>query len=167
MDATVRPAHKEDIKLIKEMAEVVFRASYKDILSAEQMEYMMEWMYSETNLEKQMEEGHSFFIAEAADSGNRALGYMSIQGLHLQKLYVLPEAQGKGIGKALFETAVETARRNVPQNGTPAFLELNVNRNNKAVGFYRRQGMKILRQGDFPIGGGFYMNDYIMGLELL
>ena len=26
--------------------------------------------------------------------------------------------------------------------------------------------MKKLREGDFPIGNGYYMNDYIMGLEL-
>lgn len=43
---------------------------------------------------------------------------------------------------------------------------LNVNRNNKALHFYEHKGMKKLREGDFPIGNGYYMNDYIMGLEL-
>ena len=27
-------------------------------------------------------------------------------------------------------------------------------------------GMRKLREGDFPIGGGYWMNDYIMGLEI-
>ena len=45
-------------------------------------------------------------------------------------------------------------------------IELNVNRRNKALDFYRREGMHIARTGDFPIGGGFYMNDYIMAVEL-
>jgi len=27
-------------------------------------------------------------------------------------------------------------------------------------------GMKKLREGDFPIGNGYYMNDYIMGKEI-
>ena len=27
-------------------------------------------------------------------------------------------------------------------------------------------GMRRLREGDFPIGEGYYMNDYIMGLEI-
>jgi len=44
-------------------------------------------------------------------------------------------------------------------------IELNVNRNNKAVSFYEHLGMKIARQGDFPIGKGFYMNDYIMSID--
>lgn len=28
-------------------------------------------------------------------------------------------------------------------------------------------GMRRLREGDFPIGDGYYMNDYIMGLEIV
>ena len=76
----------------------------------------------------------------------------------------MPEAQGSGLGKALFETAVAAVRGAV--NNTPARLELNVNRNNPAVGFYKKLGMTILRQGDFPIGHGFYMNDYIMGIKI-
>jgi hypothetical protein len=26
--------------------------------------------------------------------------------------------------------------------------------------------MRKLREGDFPIGNGYYMNDYIMGLDI-
>ena len=46
-------------------------------------------------------------------------------------------------------------------------MVLNVNRNNNAVSFYRKMGMEILGQGDFDIGSGYYMNDYIMSLDLL
>lgn len=45
-------------------------------------------------------------------------------------------------------------------------MELNVNRSNRARGFYERMGMKKLREGDFPIGEGYFMNDYIMGIDL-
>ena len=44
-------------------------------------------------------------------------------------------------------------------------IELNVNRENPAVGFYEHIGMTRDRQGDFPIGKGFYMNDYIYVLD--
>lgn len=43
-----------------------------------------------------------------------------------------------------------------------ARFELNVNRNNRAVGFYEHMGLCKDHDGDFPIGSGFYMNDYIM-----
>ena len=45
-------------------------------------------------------------------------------------------------------------------------MELNVNRNNRALHFYERMGMRKLREGDFPIADGYYMNDYIMGLDI-
>jgi GNAT superfamily N-acetyltransferase len=83
---------------------------------------------------------------------------------HLQKIYVLPSEQGKGLGKLLFKTAVDYIRSQVPD--LPFRIELNVNRNNKAVDFYKHLGMSILRQGDFHIGNGFYMNDYIMGMDV-
>ena len=41
----IRRASQDDLLTIREMAQVVFRHTYRDILSDEQMEYMMDWMY--------------------------------------------------------------------------------------------------------------------------
>ena len=168
---SITQATESDIHVIKSMADVVFRDTYNSILTAEQVEYMMEWMYSDKSLEKQFSDQHSFFIAWC---NGIAVGYMSIQKecitednitvYHLHKLYVMPEWQGSGIGEHLFKKAYEYATHN--KNSAKARIELNVNRYNKAVGFYLRMGMKIARKGDFPIGDGYYMNDYIMSLEL-
>jgi hypothetical protein len=64
----------------------------------------------------------------------------------------------------IFNRALEHVK--TESHGRKARVELNVNRSNKAVSFYRHLGMTVLRQGDFHIGNGFYMNDYIMGLDL-
>lgn len=48
----------------------------------------------------------------------------------------------------------------------PARVELNVNRHNPAVAFYEHMGMHKDREGDFDIGHGYFMNDYIMAMEL-
>jgi len=32
--------------------------------------------------------------------------------------------------------------------------------------FYEKMGMQKVDEGDFHIGNGYYMNDYIMGLEI-
>ncbi len=162
----VRPATMADIGLIRQMAASAFPATYRHILSPLQLDYMMEWMYSEDSLRRQMEcEGHVYFVAEA---GGAPCGYVSVQpevpGLyHLQKLYVLPGFQRAGVGRLLFRTALDYVRS---RGNGPWRVELNVNRQNPAVGFYRRMGMRLLRSGDFPIGNGFFMNDYIMGLGL-
>lgn len=74
---TIRKATTEDIPLIHKMAQEVFPATYADILSPDQLDYMMEWMYSITNLHKQMEEeGHIYYIAF---KGDIPAGYVSIQ----------------------------------------------------------------------------------------
>jgi ribosomal protein S18 acetylase RimI-like enzyme len=96
------------------------------------------------------------------------VGYVSIRQesedlFHLEKIYVLPSWQGRGVGSRLFAHALAAIRAQHPR---ACRMELNVNRYNSARAFYERQGMKIVRVGDFDIGGGFFMNDYIMGLEL-
>ena len=48
----------------------------------------------------------------------------------------------------------------------PCEMHLNVNRNNKALQFYQHLGMEKVAEGDFHIGYGYYMNDYIMGLKI-
>lgn len=197
----ISKASGEDIMCIHDMAQVVFRHTYREILSPEQMEYMMDWMYSPANLQKQLDEGHVYYIAYR---DGKACGYVSVQPegiaddgrllFHLQKIYVLPSEQGHGLGRALFDRAVAHVRESVHgrevahvqesvhvRESTGGFeavgrhdaserckarIELNVNRNNPSIGFYHHLGLRILRQGDFHIGNGFYMNDYIMGLEL-
>ena len=111
---TIRKATLEDIPLINKLAWEAFPATYKDILTPEQIVYMMDWMYSPENLRKQMtEEGHIYYIAFRENEG---AGYVSIQpegeGLfHLQKIYVLPQYQKHHLGKLLFGQA---APRTVP-----------------------------------------------------
>lgn len=162
---TIRSATFADIPLIRRLAEEAFPATYRPILSAEQLAWMMEWMYAPESLRRQMEEGHTFYLA--AWEGEPC-GYLSIEQqeerlFHLQKIYLLPAFQGRGIGRRLFDEAQQHIRR---LGALPARIELNVNRHNPALGFYERMGMTRLRTVDIPIGEGFYMNDYIMGIEV-
>ena len=167
----IEKADREDLQAIHDMAQVVFRHTYRDILSSDQMEYMMDMMYSMPNLEQQIKDGHHYYIAYDNDI---PCGYVSVQyegtdteGIevyHLHKIYVMPQMQGRKVGKSLFETAIGHARDDA--KGRNARIELNVNKFNKAVEFYRHIGMRVLLEEDFPIGNGFYKTDYIMGLDL-
>lgn len=161
-------ATTDDIEVIRQIADIAFVATYKDILSTEQLQYMMNWMYSKENLQKQYSEGHVFFIAH---EGDKAIGYVSVQPedknnefqiYHLQKIYLLPEFQKKGYGKKMFNHIVQYI---YSLSIAPFTIKLNVNRNNPAIHFYEHLGMKRISEGDFPIGEGFYMNDYIMGKD--
>lgn len=162
---TIRPATEADCGLIRRLADEVFPATYRQIITPSQMEYMMDWMYGPDVLRREMRTGVAWFIASFEEE---PCGYISVEReaedlFHLQKIYVLPRFQGLGAGEFLFRHAVEYIRSVHP---APCRMELNVNRNNRAVRFYERMGMHKLREGDFPIGDGFYMNDYIMGMKI-
>jgi len=149
------------------MAQVVFPDTYRPILSQEQIDYMMEMMYSTDSLTRQMTiENQQFLLDE--DCGYVSFRYEGLNEegrdvFHIEKLYVMPEFQGKGLGTQLFHAVIEMVRN--ASIGSPR-IELNVNRNNPAVNFYEHLGMSIARSGDFPIGEGFFMNDYIMSIDL-
>ena len=165
MQITIRTASEADIPLIRRLAEAAFPPTYAPILTPAQLDYMMAWMYSDESLHSQFAEGQTFYIASC---DGEPCGYLSIepQGpslFHLQKIYVVPALQGSGVGEALFRRAVGHVRTH---GLLPARMELNVNRHNRALGFYERMGMQRLHSVDLPIGEGFYMNDYIMGLEV-
>ena len=162
---TFKTATIEDIKTIQSVAKPAFSDAYKSILSPEQTVYMLDMMYSDESLAKQLQGGHVFFIAF---DGKNPCGYVSVEKqnehlFHLQKIYLLKECRGKGFGKILFEKAQSYA---LSQCTGECVMELNVNRNNKALEFYKKMGMHIAESGDFDIGGGFYMNDYIMRKKL-
>lgn len=162
---TIRPATEQDFPLIRRLADEVFPATYTLLLPEGQVEYMMEMMYSAEALQEQLQSGHRFFLGYV---GGEPAGYLSIeqQGdslFHLHKLYVLPRFQRSGLGRTLFEEAVREVRR---RGVLPARIELNVNRENKALGFYERIGMRRDRVVDIKIGEGFEMNDYIMAYDI-
>lgn len=155
-------ATTEDIPLIQTIAEQTWRPTYGHILTEEQTLFMLDMMYSSESLTRQFETNTFIFAYE----GDTPLGFACFESkndevMKLHKLYMLPAAQGKGIGKLLIQEVAKYAK----QQGLK-FVHLNVNRNNKAIGFYEKQGFKIIKEEDINIGNDYWMNDYVMQLEV-
>jgi len=120
---------------------------------------MLQNIYNEDALTAQMHGGHQFILLQ---ENNDYWGFASfsatetIKVYKLHKLYLKPETQGKGAGKfliAYIEDQVKTLGAEV--------LELNVNRNNPAKGFYQKLGFQIFSEIDI-LYFGFILDDYIM-----
>ncbi len=159
----IRDATHADIPAIRQIAFDTWPSTYGSILSQEQIDYMLTWMYSTETLQKQMQEGHQFYMAEL---DNATLGFAGVSNegntkFKLHKLYVVPTTQKTGAGKALLQKVIEFARG---KGGTKLILQ--VNRHNNAKGFYEKQGFSVLEEVKLDIGNGFYMDDYIMQLSL-
>ena len=115
---TIRIATTKDIPLIQQLAEQVFPETYKNIITPEQCRYMMDMMYSEESLRRQMtEEGHVYQLLSV---DGEAAGYVSVQPIEsdlyeLQKIYVLPRFQGRHLGRTLFDAAVALVKKLHPE----------------------------------------------------
>ena len=151
---------------IRTIAEEVWPITYGEILSKEQLDYMMEMMYSVTSLQKQADEkGHHFIIAFAdkipVGFASYEFNYNNTATTKIHKIYVLSDQQGKGIGKILIDYITNESR----QNNQEALL-LNVNKNNIAIHFYKKIGFIITAEEVIAIGQGYVMDDYVMHLSI-
>ena len=152
----------ESIPIIQSLANITWAVAYKEIITNEQKEFMLDLMYSTASLQNQLQQKHQFIVAYLenipaafAAYAIKDTGAESIFKLH--KIYVLPDQQGKGIGKSLLQFIFD----DISAKGAK-HLQLNVNRQNKAIGFYKKLGFAIVAEVDVPIGNGFFMNDYVM-----
>ena len=178
----ITPAGLNDRAFIRSVSERTWPSTYGHIISQEQINFMLDWMYSDASLEKQMHTGCAFYIAsiKKEDGQLEAVGFCSVspddekeegennstekvagsKAHKLNKLYVLPSAQGTGAGKALLNKSIEVAKAS---GSSSIFLQ--VNKLNTAYTFYLKHGFIKESEFKFDIGNGFYMDDYIMRLS--
>ena len=156
-------ASTADIPTIIAIQEKTWEPTYGDILTKEQIDFMFEKIYSSESLLRQFTvEQHSFLILlnNGEPEGFASVSADGPEKFKLQKIYVLPFTQGTGAGKFLL---VET--ENFVKSAGGKKLLLNVNRYNKAKGFYEKMGFVVTGEEDIPIGP-YWMNDYILEKEL-
>lgn len=152
------PATAADSQTIHDIAQHVWAVHYVPaIITQEQMDYMMQWMYSADSLAKQMADGAQFFMLEY--DGN-TVGYMSISNdagnLFLNKFYIDTEYQRLHLGSQALDLALAVF-------GGAKTMRLQVNRRNfKAINFYFKNGFSIEKAEDFDIGNNYLMEDFVM-----
>jgi ribosomal protein S18 acetylase RimI-like enzyme len=165
MIPSIHEASPLEIEIIQSLIQRIWKPTYREILSEEQMDYMLGRMYDPLTLRSQMDEGHHFLLLNEDNSPVGFAGYQfdyPEKGIcKLHKIYLLPETQGKGLGKMLIHEVIERAEQEGQQS-----LSLNVNRHNKALNFYKNYGFEIKGEEDINIGNGYFMNDYIMEYKL-
>lgn len=160
----IKPAKAEDLVVIHQLAHEIWPSVYLEILGQQQLDYMLDKIYSIASLQRQATVLHHQFVI-LFESGVPA-GFASYSPhednsvYHLNKIYVLSARQGKNLGKELLNYVIMQVK-----NTGATSLQLNVNRYNKALHFYEKQGFKIIREEDIDIGSGYFMNDYVMELR--
>ncbi|CCG54070.1 Putative acetyltransferase, GNAT family [Flavobacterium indicum GPTSA100-9 = DSM 17447] len=162
---SISPLKDNQLSIVRDLAFKIWPNAYGQILSSEQLEYMLNKFYSIDALVQQLQKGQCFFIIE---DNSEAIGFLAYEincnesnQLKIHKIYVLDTYQGKGVGRLLIDFAIETAKRKL-QKG----VFLNVNKFNKAQFFYEKLGFTIVKDEVIDIGNNFVMDDYVMELPL-
>jgi len=159
-------ATKAKLPAISELAGVIWRACYPGIITNEQIDYMLAWMYSPDVLRDEIRSQgicYDQLLVDGKPAGFASYGPTSEAGvMKLHKLYLLPEMHGRGLGSRLLQHVERKVRA-----GAGHRLMLFVNkRNTRAIASYRRNGFVIAESVVTDIGGGFVMDDYVMAKDL-
>lgn len=158
MSLSFKTASFEDLNIITNLANNLWPQYYISIITKEQINYMLEQVYSEKNLVQQMKDGQEFTIVNI---DNKPIGYFSFSKIEnnnyfLHKFYIDIKNQRKNIGTQTFQYISNKLN-------TPKTIDLTVNRANyKAINFYFKIGFVIKEIANFDIGNGYFMNDFVM-----
>jgi len=158
MNIVLQRAEISDIQVISQLANEIWRECYLDIISIEQIDYMLQMMYSSESLKEQMElKNHSFFLI---NYNSEKIGFLSIHSTSptnywLNKFYLKTITQAKGLGTLALNALLKELK-----NAETMYLTCN-RQNYKAINFYFKNGFVIEKTEDFDIGNGYTMNDFI------
>jgi len=156
-EAMISPVAPSELPRIASLARRIWPEAFAGILPADRIPGMLDEIYAlETLLADFGERGHQYWLA-SGDGGD--LGYASAYRadgrVWIKKLYLLAEARGLGLGKAMIATARAYFGEDLP-------VALYVNDGNApAIAFYRSQGFEI--EQHVPVQMGPYQfTDYVM-----
>jgi ribosomal protein S18 acetylase RimI-like enzyme len=155
-----RQANIKDIDEIQMLARRIWDEAYSEILTKDQIDYMLEMMYSGKAI---TEELVGDVVWEVIVADGKLCGYLSYgpsedNSVKLSKIYI-----DKGFrGKSIASDAIKRVIRYAVLNGKD-YIFLSVNKNNKrAIRAYENNGFAIAASAVKDIGCGFVMDDYIM-----
>lgn len=162
----IREAGPADIDTIRDLADRIWRQCYPGIITDEQIDYKLRWMYAAEKIRAEMTSGHAGYLLVHPSPAAPAAGFAAHgpgdadDDWQLHKLYVDPDHQRTGLGSALIGAVLLAAAHSGASR-----LSLRVNRANApAIATYQRHGFAIVATDCADIGGGFVMDDYVMSL---
>lgn len=156
-----KKASEKDIPLLQQLAEKSWNSAYANILSKDQIEYMLSEMYSYTEISNHLKNpNYHYYLILNNDVASGFIGlefHYEKDTTKLHRIYLLEEFKGKGLGKK----AMNFLKEKVAETSNNRII-LNVNKDNSAKKMYESQGFKVYHDEVFDIGNGFVMDDFLM-----
>jgi GNAT superfamily N-acetyltransferase len=159
----IRRIAADELPVVKDLGHRIWFACYPGIISDAQIRYMLSIWYQPDAMAREMEQRDVWYALIEAES-HGPVGYTSFEQqpgngvLFINKLYILPEMHGRGVGAAALKWIEDRAR-----DAHCTRLRLRVNKSNApAIRAYQRAGFAFVEDVCTDIGGGFFMDDYVM-----
>ena len=167
MNKTVTPvSSNQQIDVLAALAKDIWNQHFPSIIGQEQVDYMLAKFQSREAIQSQIACGYEYYLAMTDDS---PAGYMCLVPneppgkMMLSKIYVKDSSRDAGLGTSLLEYATKHALETKAES-----LWLTVNRDNsRTIEWYKKRGFTVIDEVKKDIGGGFYMDDYIMEYKLV
>lgn len=162
---TSRIANIKDLEGLQALGRTTFYSTFGRFNKKEDMEEYLLQAFSLKQLRKEMgEEDSNFYLIEDRE---RLIGYMKLNfpskgkedrsknSMEIQRIYILEDYQGKGLGKKLIEKA-----KKIGKNKDLDYIWLEVWKEDKgARTFYRRQGFSKIGERQVRFGKDIQTNN--------
>lgn len=167
----IRFVKPEELETLAQISIQTFLETFAAVNTAENMQQYLEGNFSPSQLKSELENPDAEFYF--AESVNNVVGYLKLNfgqtqtelkepnGIEIERIYVLKEFHGTGVGKLLFNTALQAAKRREAAYVWLGVWEHNIN----AIGFYKRNGFVAFDKHIFRLGDD-EQTDIMMKLEL-
>ncbi len=150
MNGQVRVWTKNDLPDIRKIALATWRDAYSHIFPIVDMEKYHKEYYNNKTLNQSFKDKIGFI----GIGGDKTIGYLIAlekqdrEQFYINSLYILPDYQGRGIGKQLLEIAIQKAKL---LGYDKVWLDV-MSGNTKAINWYKRQGFVFIEKGTFRMG---------------
>lgn len=158
MEIHLKECDKSDIDLILKLSRETFFDSFSAMNTAENMDKYLAKAFNRKKIKAEIRDPDSTFFLLLLD--NNAAGYLKINeheaqtdlkddsGLEIERVYIIAEFQGRGLGKVLMNKGIEIAQANKKE-----FVWLGVwDKNVRAIQFYEQMGFNTFTTHDFYLG---------------
>jgi GNAT superfamily N-acetyltransferase len=165
MRPEIFPLLAADIGAVAALARVVWEDAYEEIIMPAQIDYMLAQRYDAALLRAELLRDDLWW--DKVTDGGVLVAFASsflvtapgrAREMKVDKLYVDPRRQRRGIGAQLLD---HVAARAAQLHCEALILAVN-KRNEKAIAAYRKNGFVVAGASYVDIGGGFFMDDFIM-----
>ena len=161
MKYQITTINEDKFEELAETADVIWHQCYSELLSGEQIDYMLGKYLSVEAFKEQAEEG---YIYRGLFIDGELVGFTGSQKqgdrIFLSKLYLQERYHGLGLGKALMDDCIGLYPECIS-------VYLTVNKHNSSYNMYRHLGFEVIDSVVTDIGEGFVMDDYIMQRRLM